>query len=96
MAERTEPEGRPTPGCDGGPALHSARGGENQESEQMDVKGARALADRLAEARYAADSDVTKAADRHTSSASEVAELQENVAKDEPVPLDAWLGRSPL
>jgi hypothetical protein len=53
----------------------------------MDVKGAKALADRLAEARHEADSGLTKVADSgRPSSASEVAEFTANIAKDQPGP----------
>jgi hypothetical protein len=53
----------------------------------MDVKGARALADRIAEARHEADSELTKAADSGgTPSASELAKFTAKVAKDQPSP----------
>ena len=51
----------------------------------MDVKGARALADRIAEARHEAEADSTKVADSgRTSSASQVAKFTANIAKDPP------------
>ena len=60
----------------------------------MDVKGAKALADRIAEARREVDSDLTKVADSgRTPSAPEVAKFTANTISTSRVPLDAWLGR---